>query len=334
MNHLRRTFAAAAIVVLIGLCPDALLQSSSGQGVAEGRAKKLSRLLTKRGYVEVPLTLNKTGLLDVKVEVDGVPMLFILDTGANNLNLDRASAERAKLTVKKVEEKTAALGGAVPAGVTKINRFLVGPVEGAAETYVVDFSYLQSWRKDHGDPPCDGVLGNNYLKQFSAVIDCAGLKLYLLDPAHRAKRLAKRMTSRGYVEVPLEFNKNGLLDVKVVADGTPFLLFLDTGYTTFASLERKSAERANLSIQEHERKAAALGGALATGQAKIARLSVGGLTSAADAQVVDFSPTNATRQANGAPPCDGVLGGRFLAHYAAVIDYAHQKLYVREPAGN
>jgi predicted aspartyl protease len=333
MNNVPRYIATAAIVVLFAWCPSALSQSVSGGGDVEQLAKKLASLLKKRGYVEVPLTLNKTGMLDVKVEVDGVPMLLILDTGANNLNLDKASATRAKLAVKGTEEKTSALGGTVPADVTKISRLSVGEIRGAAESYVVDFSPTNAWRKERGDPPCDGVLGGGYLKHYSAVIDCARPKLYLLDPAHRATNLTKLMKKGGYIEIPLELNKNGLLDVKVEVDGVSMLLFLDTGYTTIISLERSSAQRAKLRVRENEGKSSELGGGLAVGQAKIGKLSVGGLSSATDTQVVDFSPTNATRKANGAPPCDGVLGRRFLNRYSAVIDYACPTLYLLEPAG-
>lgn len=333
MNNIPRIIAAAAVGVLLALCPNALSQPVSGGSEAEQQAKKLATLLKKRGYVDVPLTLNKTGLLDVKVEVDGVAMLLVLDTGANNLNLDRESAKRAKLAVKETQEKTSALGGTVPTGVTKISRLSVGEIGGSAETYVVDFSPTNAWRKDCGDPPCDGVLGGSYLKHYSAVIDCAHQKLYLLDPAQRAKKLTKAMEKGGYVEVPIVLNKNGLLDIKVEVDRMPMLLFLDTGYTTTISLEQSSAKRAKLAVKESEGKNSALGGGLAIGQTKIGQFSVGGLTSAMDAQVVDFSPTNATRKANGALPCDGVLGGRFLSRYSAVIDYAHPKLYLLDPTG-
>jgi predicted aspartyl protease len=328
MRNFLRNIAAAGVLILVVLCPTVLSQPGS-EGADDGR---LAKLLKKQGYVEVPLTISKTELLDVKVEVDGVPMLLVLDTGANHLNLDRASAKRAKLVVKEIEEKTAAQGGTVPAAVTKIGRLSVGEIGGSAETYVIDFSPTNAWRKGRGDPPCDGVMGGRYLKDYSAVIDCARLKLYLLDPAHRAKKLTKAMKQGGYVDVPLTLNENGLLDVKAEVDGRPMLLFLDTGDPTTISLDPSSAKQAKLAIKESKDKISALGGSLAIGQAKIGRLAVGGLTGATDAQVIDYSPCNATRKAYGAPACDGTLGGRFLNRYAAVIDYAQQKLYLLEPA--
>jgi predicted aspartyl protease len=328
VNKFPRIIAAAGVVVLVVLYPTVLSQPVSGKADHD----QLAKVLKKRGYVDVPLTISKTGLLDVKVEVDGVPMLLVLDTGANNVNLDRASAKRAKLAVKESDEKTAAQGGTVPAGVTKISSLSVGEIVSPAESYVVDFSPTNAWRKGRGDPPCDGVLGGGYLKNWSAVIDCARLKLYLLDPAQRAKKLTKAMKRGGYVDVPIVLNENGLLDVKAEVDGQPMLLFLDTGDPTTISLDQSSAKRAKLAVKESKNKISALGGSLAIGQTKIGRLSVGGLTSATDAQVIDYSPSNATRKAFGAPACDGALGGRFLNRYAAVIDYAQPRLYLLDSA--
>ena len=48
---------------------------------------------------------------------------------------------------------------------------------------------------------------------------------------------------------------------------------------------------------------------------------------------MDFVVTNASRKANGAPPCDGNLGGPFFETYSAVIDHPHRKLYLLDPPG-
>jgi hypothetical protein len=195
-------------------------------------------------------------------------------------------------------------------------------------------SVLPSGAKSRLWSPRAGQRANcgSWLKHYSAVISYAPLKLYVLDPDHRAKKLSKRMRKDGYLEVPLELNSNSLLDVKVEVNDAPMLLFVDTGYTTMVSLERTSTKRADLTVEKKEGKVFGLGGRLAHEETKIERLSVGRITLATDAQVVDFSPTNATRKANGALPCDGVLGGRFLERYSAVIDYAHEKLFLFDTA--
>ena len=42
----------------------------------------------------------------------------------------------------------------------------------------------------------------------------------------------------------------------------------------------------------------------------------------------DYSANNRSRKADGAPDCDGMLGGAFFAKHSAIIDYGRRKLYM------
>ena len=44
---------------------------------------------------------------------------------------------------------------------------------------VVDFGYLNKDRKTNGLPTVQGVLGPEVLHRAEAIVDCAGLKLYV-----------------------------------------------------------------------------------------------------------------------------------------------------------
>lgn len=315
---------ALAVFALLGVSNIGVSQDAAGP--------KFAKWLTDRGYVEVKLAETKGGWLDVKVDVDGQAMLLVLDTGANNINLDRASAKRAKLTIKESEDKSSALGGDLPTGRTKIGKLAIGECASPFDAYVIDLSSVNASRKASDDPPCDGILGGSYLTHYSAIIDYANLNLYLLNAEESAKKIGRQFGKRGYIEVPVTLNKTGLLDVTVQVDDRLLLLFLDTGYPTAVSLDRASAKWANLQVKETAGKTAVLGGNASIGQAKIARLSVGGLASTSDAEVVDWSATNATRKNRGDPLCDGILGGGFFKKHSALIDYAGLKLYLREAA--
>jgi predicted aspartyl protease len=297
-------------------------------------ARTLAKWSKKRGYVAVPMTLNKAGWFDVKVEVEGLPMLFMLDTGSNNLNLHRPSAQRAKLPIKEVEEKTSVFGGTLATGQTKISKSSVGALAAPAESYVVDLSPANIMRKGFGLPPCDGVLGGSYLAYWSAIIDYPHAKLYLLQPERKPKSPAELLQEHGYLEVPLELNKLAILDAKVEADGKPMVLFLDTGARGIVSLDRSSAKRVELAVKEDKTRTNELGGALVTGSARFQRMAVGKYTGPADVHVTDFSTTNALRKANRIPCCDGSLNGGFFKNRSAIIDYAHRKLYLLGPDGD
>jgi len=316
-----------ALAVMVGLT-----FFSTGVAQTPPPAKGLAEWLTKRGFVEVPLTLNKMGLLDVKVEVEGLSMLMVLDTGANNINLDPASAKKAKLTVNKVEGKTSVVGGELETGQTTIEKLSVGRTTSPpAYSYVHDFAPMNAARKQFGDPPCDGVLGASVLIYWSAIIDYANLKLYLLDPERKSESPAELLKKAGYTETDLTLNKAGLLDVKVEADGTPLLLFLDTGARPAVSLDWSSAKRAKLVVERSKSKSSELGGSVERGTAKTQRLSVGKLTKPTDIDVLDFAPQHSSRKVLGAPPCDGTLGGGYLQKHSAIIDYSHERLYLLDP---
>jgi predicted aspartyl protease len=313
--------------------PVVVAQSPAG-GTADPAPGRLGAVLKKRGYVAVPLSVGKAGWLDVKVEVNGTAMRLILDTGANNTNLDRQSAAGAKLEVEERKATTAAVGGTIPTGWTKTDRFAIGELKAPAEAFVVDFGPTNATRKSRGDPPCDGVLGGNCLAYWSAVVDVSGARLYVLDPARRAKRLANVFQKAGFAPVPLTLNKSGLLDVVAEVDGSPVSLFLDTGYLSVVTLDAAAAGRLKLAVREAGGEVPELGGSVPRGSAKIGRLTVGTTRTPADALVSDLAPSNASRKTDGSPPTDGTLGIEFLRRQAAVIDYPHRVVYLRPPAEN
>ena len=312
----------AALVVVAGPAP--------GDQPAPPAAQPddpVGRALVRRGYVRVPLTPTKAGMLDLAAEANGVALRLVLDTGANNLNLDRAWAKRAKLAVEEVAEKTSGTGGVVSAGKAKIERLALGGITEPAETCVLDLGAVNALRKVAGDPPCDGILGGSVLNFYAAVIDYPHHALYLRPRGRKAKAPARLLRRGGHASVPLTYNKTGLLDVKAEVDGVPVLLFLDSGANATLSLDPGAARRAKLAVKEAG-KSAELGGAVSRGRAPVGKFVVGRAVAPADADVLPFDPTNGTRKGNGDPVCDGSLGSRYLAARRAVIDYGRRRLYL------
>ena len=328
MNKPFRRIPAIVLLCLLAFSASGKAQPPPAPAHESTPASALAKCLKKRGYAEVPLTLNKTGLLDVKEEVEGISALLVVDTGCNNVNLDRSIAQRAKLEVKEIGKKTAALGDTVATGQAKIAKLAVGELSSPGETFVVDFAHINALRKDHGDPPCEGLLGGSFLMYYSAVIDYAHLKLYLLEPDKRAKNLAKPLEKAGFMEVPLEFNKCGQFDVKVEVNGNAMLLCIDTGTTANGSLDNLAAQRAKLDIKKGDTKFFGAGGSQLSQTAKIERFTIRPLTGPLDVWVQDYSANNRSRKADGAPDCDGMLGGAFFAKHSAIIDYGRRKLYM------
>lgn len=328
MYNSARLVCAAAFFVLSMLPATALSQTPSRARAEESPAKRLSGWLEDRGYMPAPILVNKAGWLDVKVEIEGLPMLLMLDTGANNLNLHRPSAERAKLPIRKVEETTAALGGVLETGITKISKMSIGGITSPAESYVVDLAPTNVLRKRFDEPPCDGVIGGSFLAYWSAIIDYPNSKLYLLDPTRKPTSPARLLKAAGYISIPLELNKSLTLDVKAEVNGKAMVLFIDTGARDTMSLDRSSAERAELAVKPNKNESVELGGTVASGFANVEKLAVGRYIRPAEAHVTDYSATNAARKAGGTGPCDGTLNGGLLKERSAIIDYLDRKLYL------
>jgi predicted aspartyl protease len=294
--------------------------------------EKMAAALKNWGYKEVPLTLDKAGCPMLKVEVEGTPMLLLLDTGANALCLDRPSAKRAGLTPGGEKEKGSATGSALEIHRASIRRLSIGGSSVPAEAALFDYSAINALRKRRGEPPSDGILGGQFLTEHAAVIDYPRLKLYLLDSAKSPRRLGKLLKAERYAEVPVILNNLGLLDVGAEVLGESMLFLVDTGADAI-SLDRASARRAKLAVKDGPASVGAAG-EQATGRTTITQFSVGGIRSEVGAVVMDFAGQNLTRKQVGDPPCDGCLDSTFLTRRAAVIDYGGKKLYVRKREAN
>ena len=143
--------------------------------------KDLADLLKARGYVEVPLTLTKDPFFDVEVKINGQALLFILDTGTNATIIDRAVAGRLKLASHKTDLTVVGATGTEPFEQTESVQISVGPNQWKEYLALNDLSPVNNTRKTFGTPPCDGILGNDVMQLWGAVIDEAVGKLFLLE---------------------------------------------------------------------------------------------------------------------------------------------------------
>ena len=147
---------------------------------AERPSTVLADFLKARGYVEVPLILNRYCIFDVEVKVNGQPLFFFLDTGADNTEIDTDVAERRlKLPVAATGLRHAGTNGFQPGKSTVVEQFSVGSISSQEKPAVRDFGATNAGRKIEGIRPCDGAIGNNFLQSHGAIIDHASAKLYI-----------------------------------------------------------------------------------------------------------------------------------------------------------
>jgi predicted aspartyl protease len=290
----------------------------------------LPALLKPKGYIEVPLILTKVGLLDIEVKVNGQPLLFILDTGAGNTVIDEAVAGRLKLPIHETGQKLSGVSGAKPLKRSESVQISVGPNSCQAVPVVDNLSALNAQRKKRGTPPCDGILGNNILQDYGAVIDHSAPKLFMLDtPSFKVR--ADFFKSRGYIEVPLILARDGFFDVEVQVNGQPLLFLLDTGSDNTV-IDNAVAERLMLPRNKTGDTSAGITGDQPLLTTVVEQLSVGSVSSREHPGLTDFCANNEHRKKESIRLWDGLLGNNFLQLHGAVIDHSSSRLFLLDPA--
>lgn len=142
--------------------------------------------------------------------------------------------------------------------------------------------------------------------------------------------LSEFLRGRGYTGVQMERNVVGHFEVQALVNGLPARLLVDTGASSTV-IARASVNRLKLAITESETKAGGIGtsehavaygvvDALELQSFQLAQLPVG---------VIDLSHVNQALEAHGGAKIDGAIGGDLMGSRAAVIDYQHAVIYLR-----
>ncbi|MBE7213097.1 MAG: aspartyl protease family protein [Gluconacetobacter diazotrophicus] len=290
------------------------------------------------GYQIVGLGRGRNNRLCFAATVNGVKGLMMVDTGAQATVLN-ATTYRPLLS-----EAARALPAGLPRAVTlngtrlplaEAPDFHVGPANlGAVPVCMVPDRYLtDAGRGGEQGRVYDGLVGENVLRHYNAVIDCARLGLYLnLDPA-RKLAMAASFERAGWTRVPMTDTGHHFL-VPCVVNGRRFRLVVDTG-APFTNLDLDLLKAA----QVGSRTLGVRGGLLASSTEEVSlvdldRLQIGGYT----ATGVHMTATARSLQAFGgahdnAPdqPILGLLGGDILASNRAVVDLGGRMLYLKHP---
>lgn len=291
------------------------------------------------GYRLIRLGRKHNNRLCFAATIAGTRGLIMLDTGAANTALNAETYRSLRL------------GGTnrLPAGVPRAQSingvttqlaeapdFHVGPSNlGAVPVPLIPRSYLQDGASENGGQLYDGLLGQNVLRQYGAMIDCARLMLYLdLDPAKKLN-LAGSFAQHGWTRVPMVDTGSHYL-VPCVLNGRRYRLVVDTG-APFTCLDLNLLRDAGvathaLSVRQnlfgHDAEPVSL--------VDLDRLQIGGYL----ARNVHMIATVQSLEAFGGhaghssdEPIVGLLGGDMLAHQGAIIDIANKALYLK-PTGS
>lgn len=142
----------------------------------------LTSLLFEQNYKAIPLRATAFGHLEIAATINGIDVLFLLDTGAASTVIDTGFAAEHGLQV----EETSITGGGVGTSELIIYQLattrlvLAGFHVDELPVFAADLQHVKQSLIDKGETqiPC-GVLGADLLFHHKAVIDYPSLQLFL-----------------------------------------------------------------------------------------------------------------------------------------------------------
>jgi len=141
----------------------------------------LQEFLLKQDFTKVKLKLTKTNHFEMKVIINGIKGLFILDTGASSSCVGFEAIETFKLKVKNSEIKAAGAGAIdMDTKISKKNKIKIGKWSNNKVVLVLfNLTHVNTALINHNSKPVDGIIGADILNKGKAIIDYNKKYLYL-----------------------------------------------------------------------------------------------------------------------------------------------------------
>jgi len=152
----------------------------STPAVAEECPDALSGFLEGRGFVEVELSENTAKQFEVEAEINGEPLLLIVDTGASHTIFSRDRIEELGLDLEKTQVEFSGIGKKQRLYSTEITDLRIGGAStGPISIFAADLSHLQKMLRGTGSRAPDGLVGSDFLTRWSAILDVKYSTLFL-----------------------------------------------------------------------------------------------------------------------------------------------------------
>ncbi|MBV8760282.1 MAG: retropepsin-like domain-containing protein [Deltaproteobacteria bacterium] len=275
------------------------------------------------GTASVPFDLAFGGLVFVDVTVNGTPMAFVLDTGAESTVLNASRLGALGLTATGTFAAGAG-GGDVTVGYVPHVTYAVGGA--VIRDQIVSAINLDDLEKPLGRK-LDGILGYDFLSRFVVELDYGRKQLRLRDRAtyHHAGGTPLPITledSTPYVDAQLELPK--------VAPLTGHFT-LDTGCLCEVEISSPFTDEHELLVAVPNARnagfSAGAGGETHQVSATITALTVG--SHRIDKPVADFSRDKTGATAD--PESAGLIGSIVWRRFVLVLDYKRKQVWLDPP---
>lgn len=267
----------------------------------------------------------------ISVEVQGRQIYALIDTGADMFMLDTEVA--AAMDIKTIASMTGTFAGGKQAevGFGRADSLKIGQV--TLKAVPISILPTQRFSKGFADGKytIGGIVGTGVLKQFLATMDYPGGQL-VLRRADEDGRKDMRQAAQGktIVEVPFILAMTHYMMARGSLDGKEGLtFFVDSGLASEAAFAApvQTLKYSGIPIPEtkvEEGIGGGGGGGFATGQFKIARLSLGPLIQEHLKGDYGANPPESYWRLGFIN--DGIISHQFLKKYAWTIDFVRMRM--------
>lgn len=306
-------------IIFFLICISGILQAQDSFTILDGKDKAV-----------VPFKLINN-LIVIPVEINGVEMSFLLDSGVNKPILFSLNPEDSLIIEQKerLELRGLGAGNTITAVKARSNSFKIKNIQKLnLELYIIlDKEINMSTRLGI---PIHGIVGYDVFKDFIVEINYNSKKIKFYKPERYHYKTCKKCT-----DLPLTFKNNKpYIDVKVAIDNDhkpdiPVKLLIDSGGSDALWLFEDAEQRITIPNQKFEDfLGRGLSGSIYGTRARVKKFDVGGF-SFENAKVA-FPDSTAITYVKNFKERNGSVGGEILKRFIVTFDYANEKIRLRK----
>jgi len=132
------------------------------------------------GCTSLQIVKMATGHITTTMLVNGLPCVFLIDTGGGATLIDKSKKQHFQLKASGSRSYAAGISAATSLVPTTATLQINGRDIRTKDLFLMDISYInRGFRRNHGRQ-VDGVLGTDFLDQHQAVIDYGKSLMYLV----------------------------------------------------------------------------------------------------------------------------------------------------------
>lgn len=305
------------------------------------------------GYVVLPLVpIPHSNQAMLRVKINDHSAMLIVDTGATGVALDRRLYAEARVrsdnaapgqVPPQVGQKVK-YNGTESGEVGYVDSLKAGGAElGKRPVSVLDMAgAFAAYNNMHQQTAISGLLGEDVLQDYSAIIDWRRRGVYLNTDRSKRMKLGPGLLANGWTAVPMSPTNYHHFTVQCSIGGQPARLVVDTGasYTTLGKgivpvtmMYNRSADTVSLGhLGSSSMISSMLGGDATAFPGQVEHWKIGDFEIASSVVAVHTMPQwLREEQSAGDGPVAGLLGCEILAKNSAIIDIGAHTLYLKHP---